>query len=402
METDSSIHGDHVRPRVSLNLIRAALFFSVATFVVAALPEVNPHVGVAQAQDSRKAKKAFKAGKKAYAKGEFASAAELFKQAYEYDPKPEILYNIGQSLKDAGEYQEAATFFTRYLEELPGAANAETVQETLFELQQLIAATLSTVAIDGPEEGMDVYIDGDQEPRCVTPCILALSPGPHTVAMNIDGELQTRDINPEAGEAVALQFAPAAGAVGYLTVTTNVEGGRVVVDGEDRGAAPVGPLELEPGIYPIAIVVGGETRWSRTVEIVSEQAAEVEATVAPKVVEEGGGGGGAGVMSITGFSLIGIGIGSFAAGGFFGLSASSIESDLQGQMDRGERPNEELIAQGETQALYANLFYGVGAIAVATGVVLYLLDDTGAAESAPATGITPTEGGALVHTRFEF
>jgi hypothetical protein len=383
-----------------MNLVRAVLCATALTLVVAAAPELFPNTGIAVAGDSRKAKKAFKAGKKAYAKGEFASAAELFKQAYDYDPKPEILYNIGQSLKDAGEFQEALSFFTRYLEELPNAPNAEAVQETLFELQQLIAGTLATLTIAGPSDGLNVYIDDDGEPRCTTPCIITVSPGSHTVALDFEGELMSRSVEPQAGEAVAVEFTEPGGKVGTVFVTSSMPG-TVFIDGEDRGKAPLGPVELEPGIYPVAIVIDGKTRWSKNVEVIPGQETAVQAKIEP-LEEAVSSGGGAGFMTVTGVSLIGIGVGSFAAGGFFGLSASSIESDLQDQASRGEQPNAELIAQGESQALYANLFYGVGAVAVAGGLILYLLDDTGSAESAPSTGITPTEGGALVHTRFEF
>lgn len=391
-----------VRQLAPYTLVRAVLCTVAISLVVVAAPEVVPSSGTAYAQDSRKAKRAFKAAKKAYAQGEFASAAELFKQAYEYDPKPEILFNIGQALKDAGEFQEASAFFTRYLEELPSADNAELVQETLFELQQLIAATLATLTVDGPADGLSVYIDSDSEARCTTPCIIAVSAGAHTVSVDFDGELLTREVEAEAGIASAVEFGKPESGGGTLTVTSNLSGARVLVDGEDRGPVPMGPLALEPGVYPVIVQVDGETRWTRNIEISAGDAKSVQAVIdaAPKGSDEGG--GGAGGLTITGVSLIGLGIGSFAAGGFFGLSASSIETDLQGQADRGERPNDELIAQGESQALYANLFYGVGAVALATGIILYLLDDTGAAESQPAAGITPTDGGAMVHTRFEF
>jgi hypothetical protein len=382
-------------------VVRIAL---AGLFFLAAAPEIAPDTCTAYAQDSRRAKRAFKAGKKAYAEGNFVKAAELFKEAYGHDAKPAILFNIGQSYKDAGSSQEALNYFARYLNEVPEAPNRETVQETIFELQQLMAGSLATITVDGPEEGLDVFIDDDPAPRCQTPCIITLDAGVYTVGLDYHGDILTKGIEPETGGVVSVLFTAPSPQSGSLVLRSNIEGGMVTIDGQDYGTFPLGPISLEPGIYPVTIEVDGEIRWTGTAEIRADETTEIDASgdsPSLPVPTDPGPTESTGALTVAGYSLIGLGAGALAAGGMFGLSASSIESDLQGQMSRGERPNAELIAQGETQSLYANVFYGVGAIAFTTGIALYLLDEEPGAGT-PSTGITPVEGGAIVHTAIEF
>ena len=381
----------------------------ILTPLLAVVPIEGDGLAHAQQPNPRKARKAYSDAKRAYNAQKFDEAADLFKQAHGFDPKPQLLFNIGQALKEAGELAEAEQYYKRYLDEVPDADNREAVLETLFELQQLVAAQMAIVTIEANREGLNVFVDDEEEPRCQTPCIINVNPGPHSISVEgAQVERDTRDIEPTAQQELKLSFSPTVkgDTPGTLMVTTDVEGGVLMVDGKPSGRLPLGsPVSMAPGSYPLGVMIGGEVKWRGSVEIKPGELSRVKVELQDKIAEEGEGGGGA--LTTTAYVLWGVGVGALGAGALFGLSASSVESDLDAQLSRGEVPNQELIAQGESQSLNANIFFTAGAVAVGTGVLLYLLDDGGGEQKGPATGsvspdVVPLEGGALIRIQTPF
>jgi tetratricopeptide (TPR) repeat protein len=74
-------------------------------------------------------------GKTFYAKGRYDEAAEAFKWAHAFDPRPSLLFNIAQCFRLGGRNEDAAVYYKRYLKEEPAAKNRAAVQRTLRELR---------------------------------------------------------------------------------------------------------------------------------------------------------------------------------------------------------------------------------------------------------------------------
>jgi tetratricopeptide (TPR) repeat protein len=357
------------------------------------------------APDPNKAKKLAKEGKEAYEKKDFARAAELFKQAHQNDPKPQLLFNIAQSLKEANNLVEAERYYNRYLREMPDPPNRAQVEETLFTIQQLLVEQMALVDITAPQEGLLIFVDDEQEPRCTTPCATPVLPGKHTISVEGDNfPRMTKEIELQPQKDTALDFTPtvAAPKKGKVLARSNAPAGSLFLNDLMTAKLPMTtPVEVAPGTYSGELRVDGEVRWRGEVVVKPGETARLDLPVELAPADEPDEGGG-GVLRVTGYSLMGLGAGALLGGSFFGLSASSIEEDLSAQRSRNERPNAELIAQGEDQALYANLFYGVGAVALGTGVVLWFLDDGAVESPPPAEGaearptVAPLEGGAWV------
>ena len=58
----------------------------------------------------------FQQGENAYNLGHFEESRLAFERAYQLDPLPAILFNIGQCYRQLGAYDRAAFFYQRYLE----------------------------------------------------------------------------------------------------------------------------------------------------------------------------------------------------------------------------------------------------------------------------------------------
>lgn len=402
------------RPDPSAPLRRALVALALlVTTVAPALPLPGLEQAACAQQDRRKAKKAYNDARKAYSDGDFATAAEQFKQAYSYDPKPQLLFNIGQSLKEAGELNEAVGFFTRYLEEVPKAPNRDQVLETIFTIQQEITARKAYISVETTQPGLDIFVNDATEPQCKSPCNLELDPGQYTLTLRGAGFMDIKhelEVKPQEEREITLEPKRDPSSFGTLMVSSDIQGAVLVIKGKPAGKLPLArPLSLEPGSYPAAVKVGEVTRWSGTLTVKPGQHTQLEMSQA----SESGGAGGGGSLSgttITGLTLIGVGASSLLAGTLFGLSANSIESDLADQRSRNERPNPQLISQGEDQALYANLFYGVGVSTLITGLLLWTFDDGGAEGEQASAGldpyalpeIVPTKDGAVVRMRLRF
>ena len=98
-------------------------------------------VRVAHAEEphEKQARRAFERGQKLFGLQKFDEALEQYQKAYDADPRPAFLYNIGQCHRNLGDYDAAIFSFKRYLELEPEADNREAVLELIDELEELAA-----------------------------------------------------------------------------------------------------------------------------------------------------------------------------------------------------------------------------------------------------------------------
>jgi tetratricopeptide (TPR) repeat protein len=93
----------------------------------------------AHAQSMKKgAKVYFERGATEYNLGHFTEAITQFEKAYEIDPAPILLFNIGQCHRQTGNKERALFFYRRYLEQNPKAENRNDVENRMAELERSI------------------------------------------------------------------------------------------------------------------------------------------------------------------------------------------------------------------------------------------------------------------------
>jgi tetratricopeptide (TPR) repeat protein len=106
-----------MRQYVLFSILIAALAIDIAGPAVAG----EPTEGAGTATDARiegdptAARPLFQQGQTAYVQGQYAEAADLFRQAFEAWPHPAFAYNRGQSLLRASRWQDALTSFELYM-----------------------------------------------------------------------------------------------------------------------------------------------------------------------------------------------------------------------------------------------------------------------------------------------
>jgi PEGA domain-containing protein len=137
-------------------------------------------------------------------------------------------------------------------------------------LQVPAAPSNGTLRIETDSPGAEVRIDGAV--RGTTPLSVTVPAGAHSVTVHQGTNQKQLPITVATGEVTAYHLtwpeapAPAVSEVGSLSVTSDIPGGQVTIDGEDRGAAPLTVRNLTPGQHRVVVRSGGNT-YNRTVQI---------------------------------------------------------------------------------------------------------------------------------------
>lgn len=81
----------------------------------------------------------YKAGEKAYTEGDYQTALDRFREAYERSKKPSLLYNMGQCQRLLGQLVEARDSYRQFMAEVPDSPVSAEVSGYLVELDAKIA-----------------------------------------------------------------------------------------------------------------------------------------------------------------------------------------------------------------------------------------------------------------------
>ena len=264
-------------------------------------------------------------------------------------------YARGQSLFSQSKYEEAQAAFEQAYDAVPNAVVLVSLSECAVRLGKLddAEALLQRYLTDRPDATDRAVIEQKIAELRATPSMIVLSSTPAGAHVQLDGS-DTGKLTP-----VELTVTPGAHKVevkldGYLPIAENLEikiGGRHELQIELQKAPPPPPPPPVVKAPPPPPPVHRDTDPTAALWVTS-------------IV------GAAGL--VTGTVL-----------GFMVLAERS---------DYDASPTEDSADRGERLALFADVSFGVGAMALITGAVLYLTDDSG--EPVPATTTTTDSGTA--------
>ena len=136
-----------------------------------------------------------------------------------------------------------------------------------------------TLVVQSNPAGVQVVVDGVE--RGQTPARLSVSPGAHILELRGRGVPRVIPFNVTAGAEVSqyLEFANTP-ETGSLRVESQPAGAKVLVDGADRGTAPITVTELLPGDHEVVL----QTPAGSARHVVNVQAGGTASLVAPVAV----------------------------------------------------------------------------------------------------------------------
>jgi tetratricopeptide (TPR) repeat protein len=261
------------------------------------------------------------------------------------------LYAQGQRFFKEGSFESALAAFEEAHRVLPNPVVLLSIAECQVRTERFDAAvgtlqqylSLRPNAPDMPQ--VQQQISAIQQ----KPARIDILSTPDGAELTVDGVHDTQR-TPAALELLAGQHTITASAPGYISsekiITVNIGGRESLNFALDP--LPSAPVEPAP---PVAVAPA------------SERHRKADALV---------------------WTATGVSAASFLTGGILGGLALSTKSDYD------KRATEALADKGERQALFADVFFGVGAAAAITGVVLYFTSDAPPAE--PTLSIAPALG----------
>jgi len=340
--------------------------FGRALGVLLALATVLPFAGVARAQseeDRANARAAAGAGADAFDAGNFQKAADYFERAESLVHSPVHQFYIARSVKELGQLVKARELCMRVVREGTKGASSGVVaandgcDDILKELEGRIPAL--TIEVVGLEKGVKYAIkrNGVDVSLAVVGIPAPVDPGEYTVTGTADGfyaEEQKASLA-EGGQA---------------TVTLTFQ----------AGAPPVGAVT--------------------TTAVATEQPPEEAAKPAQSTPAEADKKSGMVGPPVASYLLWGGGLGAIAFGVVMGLD-SKAQADRVVELCGGNPaqcevdPNTDaadeitnLNNQAGTSQILSIVGYGVGGAAIATGVVLWIIEANGA-KKATASHVEP-------------
>ena len=110
----------------------------LAALIVLSALGANAHAVDDSKEEKALAREHFERGRTLYDLGRFDGAAKEFESAYEIRRDPAFLFNIAQSYRFAGKYQQALMAYRSFLRNLPEGASRPNVEKAIAELERLL------------------------------------------------------------------------------------------------------------------------------------------------------------------------------------------------------------------------------------------------------------------------
>ena len=145
--------------------------------------------------------------------------------------------------------------------------------------------SLGSLAVQSNPSGVPVFVDGVEHGK--TPARISLSPGSHILELRGRGVPRVIPITVTAGAEVSqyLEFAEAP-VTGQLAIQSEPAGAKVLVDGTERGVAPVTIPDLAPGEHRVELQAADGASAKHTVTV---QAGGTASLVVPMGAAAAGG-----------------------------------------------------------------------------------------------------------------
>jgi hypothetical protein len=230
---------------------------------------VSTTLGFAEAgpKDKRQAQKHFQAGTELMKVEDFKGALVEFEKSVALYPTKSGLFNLGNCLKALHRYGEALETFERLQREFGKKLDSE-MRDALNRHLDDIRAVIARLEIRVDRAGAKVLLDGEDVGESPLAEPLVVGPGEHRLEVSLGGhETAEREVTLVSGDHRVEMF-KLERATGRLTVTSNVTGAMVVVDGEEVGETPLGkPISVAEGEHFVRVVRDGYEDVERAIVV---------------------------------------------------------------------------------------------------------------------------------------
>jgi hypothetical protein len=197
--------------------------------------------------------------------GRYDDAIRAFERSYALRPSPVVLYNLGLALRATGRVREAIAALERFVQRPADGTTSAQLAAVRQEITRL-RGTLATLELDVTPRATRAVIDaGEVLP---TRGSLQIDPGPHSVALSLDGyRPETRLINAARGRSVTLAAQlELSDPSPHIQVESNVPSAAVLVDDREIGHGSADTATSE-GSHTVVVRAPGYREVRRAVRV---------------------------------------------------------------------------------------------------------------------------------------
>jgi hypothetical protein len=230
-----------------------------------------------------------------------------------------------------------------------------------------------------PGEVLVTDPDGSTAAQGQSPLEVALAPGVYVVETSAPGHQTNKSlvkIEPDQTTEQEVELRALPPPKGAITVTANPPGSLVEVDGEPVGFAPAVLSDLDLGVRQFRISHDDVQSWEGEVDVRPEERGYLTATLQPPPRKE---------RSVATWIAGGIGGAALGAALVTGILTLDTQSRFDDAVERQSPEAQGLRDQGVTLATTTDVLLVVGAVGVATGVLLYFLTERTDARASEAS-----------------
>lgn len=331
------------------------------------------HPVVAAAEEYPEYDAAMARAKTAYNEQRFPEAAELFKQAFDAEPRGNLLYNIGLCYEKSDNIEEAIRYYERFIAAVPGSKRRPAIQTKIGVLKQQITGRYVAVSVVTDPPGAVIFVnDKAKGAMGQSPIDFKLLPGRYTIIAELDEhESAEREIDLIAGDPVEVDLRLSGSEdMGRLKLVITERDASVLVNGKRAGRSPFEePLTLPGGQHEIQVMKPGFATWKQTVDVPAGEVTTIRASLAGGDEDDFGDFGGGSLMDYAPYATMGVGALLMGAGVARGTQASSLHDKLSDRQAQGFEVAQTDIERGNSLVLQTNLLFIVGAGALIGGGV---------------------------------
>ncbi|MCY1081078.1 PEGA domain-containing protein [Archangium lansingense] len=167
----------------------------------------------------------------------------------------------------------------------PEESEPEQAEGSDLLLAPLVKKTELLVKMNGSVRGARFFLN-EKEMGAMPKGPIEVDPGEHVVSVRRPGYRNfTQRINAKEGELteLAVLMEPTAG---FVSVKADVEGARVLINGEDKGVAPLDSLMLAAGSYEIVVQREGFRPESQRIAVRAGKEYNVDVNLRPEAVAQ--------------------------------------------------------------------------------------------------------------------
>ena len=239
-----------------------------------------------------------------------------------------------------------------------------------------------------------IFVDGMRRAAGETPVTLNLEPGFHSLVLRKAGFAEaSRMIRIRAGtdQSVQLELARL-GDQAEVRVTAGVEGAAVRVDGKAMGVTPLkGPIAVSAGRHTWRVSKRGRKPWVGTLMVPPGSSIELHAPL-PEAGEEDRGVGGPASVTAPVLFVGGVATAVGSVLGALYLQSKAEYEDYPSDGGGSRREYEDIARTANARGAAASTALAIGVGTLATGLVLWLVEDGDGAPATPPDAPEPQTG----------